>query len=159
MRKKPSRGLGPAGARGVGLGEPGCPPHQEGYGDSPSPRQPGAEPLPQAGRWLHGPGTSRSTQPKAALPKSAFLVGLTRETSSQGLPPITRSKGPHSSIYREQNHTVKRCTEKGLSSPMGQGTSLSQSWWGESHAPMVPCPSGSEAELTFLLVMFLTSRT
>lgn len=34
----------------------------------------------------------------AALPYSAFLDGLTRDRSLQGLPPITRSKGPHSSI-------------------------------------------------------------
>lgn len=133
---------------GCGAEGPACPPLQYGYGDSSSPIQPGAEPLPQAARWLHAPGTPQVMQPsrcKAALPNRAFLVGLTREASSQGLPPITRSKGPHSSIYREQTiQTIKRCHRNGSLLPNGQGTSLSQSWWGESHVPLVPRPSGSQ---------------
>lgn len=34
-----------------------------------------------------------------ALPYSPFLAGFTIERSLQGLPPMTRSKGPHSCIW------------------------------------------------------------
>lgn len=76
-------------------------PHSLQVREEPPPRKTGAEPLPWTLRWLRTPEHPSSTQPcrdQAALPYSPFLAGLTRERSLQGLPPITRSKGPHSSI-------------------------------------------------------------
>lgn len=39
-----------------------------------------------------------------SVPKSPFLAGLTMERSLQGLPPITRSNGPHSWICNTHTH-------------------------------------------------------